>query len=671
MSIDILFYKTWSHTTDVVLNDAPDEEGHCVATINGVLFLNANIIAIPTDVVANYSQIDSNIVLSCDISSIAQPSENLVNINGSVKLFPDFEYEYVYYEVFGNVNGGVACLSNINAEYDSNTDRPFVGECVSTYQLCYNSNVGTEDTSHNGIDLEKDFICDFQKPEQQINIIYFWLRKTLQKLRGGVDATYEEVANVQTGLLSDWYDLVRVRYEGVSAFQKCDFARDLFYTKSGVGETIKKQIYSQHSVATSNRIYLIDASHYPIRAFSLNCHYWQIGTQPNGLIVVIIIPPRPPIVEPCFDPSPDIIFFDRFTITNDLLLTCDDVFKVFVIPRRKVYEMRNEIIILRKSDLTEIPAYSVQISLDTNSWVYGFSALVPARDAKQKLNNNPTELVIKINNKNWNMLAEKITYNRSFTTNNANVEGRGINALLSEPYSPEKVFVFNTDKTIKQIVDGILTENNVPIGWDVVWVYSDNSIDDYIVPGGSYSFTGTYASAISDVATAIGAYIVPDDVLQKMYIKPLYIKPIWQISDSDVQIVLPEDIVVEESVSLEKRPDYNRVYVVGQQNGVIVEVTRSGTSGNILAPLFTHPLITSVVGGRLKGTEILSASGEKKYYDLRFPPVENVFLNVGDIIRYTLSDIYVIGIVRGVSISATLNEVWQQVRVEVVKEVPL
>ena len=50
------------------------------------------------------------------------------------------------------------------------------------------------------------------------------------------------------------------------------------------------------------------------------------------------------------------------------------------------------------------------------------------------------------------------------------------------------------------------------------------------------------------------------------------------------------DAVARESLRWLEKPAYNRVFVSGQDVGVLGQVTRAGTAGDVLAPMVVDPL---------------------------------------------------------------------------------
>ncbi|MCK7569165.1 hypothetical protein MLD24_21265, partial [Marinobacter xestospongiae] len=65
--------------------------------------------------------------------------------------------------------------------------------------------------------------------------------------------------------------------------------------------------------------------------------------------------------------------------------------------------------------------------------------------------------------------------------------------------------------------DDALTTNGVPLGWSLDW-----QIEDWLVPAGLWSHSGTWISAATRIAEAGGAYVQAHDTNQVLRILPRY-----------------------------------------------------------------------------------------------------------------------------------------------------
>ena len=87
---------------------------------------------------------------------------------------------------------------------------------------------------------------------------------------------------------------------------------------------------------------------------------------------------------------------------------------------------------------------------------------------------------------------------------------------------------------------------------------------------------------------------------------------------------LPINMVSSYKHRWASKPAYNSVIVTGELVGVQCLVKRAGTAGDISAPLFSSPLITSTGVARVKGMSILAAGGKQAIETLEMPLLSDV-----------------------------------------------
>lgn len=111
------------------------------------------------------------------------------------------------------------------------------------------------------------------------------------------------------------------------------------------------------------------------------------------------------------------------------------------------------------------------------------------------------------------------------------------------------------------------------------------------------------------------------------------------------------------------------MFVSGQEQEVLGQVTRQGTAGDWLAPMVTDSLITTAAAARQRGLAALSDTGRQLDISLRLPvlPATGI-IQPGAYIQYQESGedgIHTrIGLVRSTHIEVGLPEVFQSLGVE-------
>lgn len=343
---------------------------------------------------------------------------------------------------------------------------------------------------------------------------------------------------------------------------------------------------------------------------------------------------------------------------------CDtDTQGAIVVPVRKVYIVINSATLHRVEGNIPLPVKNMSLSLDVDSWTWQFSAGLAARclpDLEPSSTGAPVEVSAVVNGIAFRFLVEGISRDREFGASSISIQGRGKTALLDTPYSLEQSFTNAGARTAQQIMGDILTVNNVPMGWDIGF-----NLTDWLIPAGVFSAQGSYISALKKVSESVGAYLLPDPVLQAFSVNPRYPILPWEWNLAVPDIDLPSSVTLKEAIAWEEKPRYNRVYVSGVESGVLGQVTINGTAGDVLAPMVTDSLITQAVAARQRGISILANTGRKARVTLSLPilPTTGV-IQPGKFVAYTDAGVSRIGIVRSVSVETNLPVIRQTIGVE-------
>jgi hypothetical protein len=372
--------------------------------------------------------------------------------------------------------------------------------------------------------------------------------------------------------------------------------------------------------------------------------------------------------DPCYLPNTALLFVDGPATDGTLLFRCDrhgppPPVATLVIPIRSLYMLTNNIALTRVSDGASVPASAASVSLDVDSWTWGFSASVPgaARSLVDPGTGDPVDLLLTVNGMSFRVLVEGIESSRSYGRSDLNVRGRGRNAVLAGPYAAQRSFSAAGDRTAQQLAAEALEDNGVPLGWGLTW-----GIDDWLVPGGTWVKQGTHMDALLEIASAAGAYVQPHATLAEMLILPRYpsLPRDWGSVTPDVE--LPSSVVAVEGIKWENRPRYNRVFVAGAQgSGILTQATLASTAGDLVAPMVVHPLITHVDAGRQRARAELGPGGRQAFVTLRVPALSELGLvRPGKFVRYVDGATTRIGLVRNVQIETAFAESWQTLGVE-------
>jgi hypothetical protein len=303
------------------------------------------------------------------------------------------------------------------------------------------------------------------------------------------------------------------------------------------------------------------------------------------------------------------------------------------------------------------------MSLDVDSWTWTLNVSVPgyAMPLVEPVDGEPVEVDLLVNGAHYRFFIEGISRDRTFGKSALTLTGRGKTASLDAPYAPTMTFTNTSARTAQQLIADILTDNGVPMDWDVTW----NPVD-WTVPANVFSFTGTYIGAINTVAAAAGAYVQPHPTDQALSVLLRYpvVPSLWPTTTPDFE--LPADVAQRESISWENKAAYNKVYVSGQQQGVSVGVTVDGTDGSLPADNITDALITTVAAAQQRAIPVLANTGRIATVGLRLPvlPATGI-IPPGKLVKYVDGGVTRYGLTRGVSVEIGNPAIWQTISLEV------
>lgn len=400
--------------------------------------------------------------------------------------------------------------------------------------------------------------------------------------------------------------------------------------------------------------------------------YQEAVPPPPGISIWVI--PEPPAPQPCYTPSAHLLFAALSPADSRLLFLCENHItppppdgEPVVVPVRRVYFVINNVTLYRASDGAPVPVFNLSLSLDATSWAWGFDAVLPAKAEALVAPayapgqaSGPVELVASVNGTTFRVLAESISRERSFGDASIRISGRGHNAVLAAPYAPVMTFSNTEGRTARQLMDDVLTVNGIPLGWAVDW-----GLTDWNVPAGAFAQQGSWIDALAAIAGAAGGYLIPHPSAQSIRVRHRYPVAPWEWNTVTPDFVLPVDAVARESLRWLEKPAYNRVFVSGQDVGVLGQVTRAGTAGDVLAPMVVDPLITEAAAARQRGIAVLADTGHQLEVSLRLPVLaETGIIEPGAFVEYQDGNVTRLGLVRATQIEAGMPEVWQTLGVQ-------
>ena len=553
------------------------------------------------------------------------------------------------------------------AVFDSGTERPLVGQRLSSYQIAEQTEAGTQNSIQPPIKMPAGFEPPWQTADMANGIFVAKQPDSLGPARDSRRPTYSEADDLRAGALHRQGDALRDRRPDVTtSFAE---ATDL---RSGRWSDFQDRYRDRRPSVTTGH-----ASAMPIRkqgawdfqkALRMQRGRWARYQEAMRPRAGMWTPPIPPGPDPCYTPSTDLLF-DLLPGTTNLLFICDNhddptsPGETVIVPVRRVYIVINDVSLRRVEGNLLLPALSLNLSIDVDSWTFAFTATLPwqARaDIERTPGDPPVEVEASFNGNVYRLLIEKTGTRRAFPNDVVQISGRGKSALLAAPNAPVLTFGNSEARTAQQLMGDVLTYNGVSIGWDVDW-----ALTDWLVPAGVFSARGSYIDGLSTIVSAAGGYLQSHPTDNTMQARLRYPSAPWEWTDAMADFELPSAAVSNEGVDWIDKPNYNRVYVSGQSSGILGRVTRAGTAGDLTAPMITDALITEAAAARQRGISILADTGRQAMVSLRVPVFDETgVIHPGKMVRYVDGGDTRLGIVRSTAVEFNSPELWQNLQVE-------
>lgn len=262
-------------------------------------------------------------------------------------------------------------------------------------------------------------------------------------------------------------------------------------------------------------------------------------------------------------------------------------------------------------DGTALPVDSLSMRADEDSVFWSLTMQgKQALYAQLQAGPQPASVEVTLDGQVWRFVVQSVSRTRGFPDTSCRVSGLSLTAAAGAPYEFDQTWALTGDTTAAQIAAAA----NVNTGLEVVW-----GLLDWFVPAGVFSHFGTPLSVVKRVADSVRAMVQSDRRDFKLRVLPryAYLPNEWPVVAPDVQISL--DAVQSESFERADQPEYDGIYVAGQQLGASAFVRLAGTAGANLKPMVTDALLTADAACMQRGQAELGASGQKQRHTLSLP----------------------------------------------------
>jgi hypothetical protein len=326
------------------------------------------------------------------------------------------------------------------------------------------------------------------------------------------------------------------------------------------------------------------------------------------------------------------------------------------IPAQSTYRTVHTLVVYDDAtdDVLPVTALSMTIEEGSVCWTLNATGRPPLYTLFAE-STTPRVVRVELDGIEWKFIVEGCSRNRTGADEVAvTFQGRSAAMAAGEPYVLPRNWINEGAITAAQMA--VFSQE---AGTTVQWY-----LEDWLIPDKVLTFAGSALALVQRIAEAVGAYVICDRTENTLYVVPRYpvLPADWPSATPNVTIA--EAAVRSDSFQRADKPDYNGVWVSGQQQGVLMFVVRNGTDGANQAPLVTDLLLTDTPACRQRGRTVLGVGGKQARIQMTLPVMTgsgrpgvlspNQLVQVGSWF----------GMVRSVSVTAALPEVTQTIVVE-------
>lgn len=490
-----------------------------------------------------------------------------------------------------------------------------------------------------------------------------------QPLRGTAEDAMQDAAPVRHGLRSGFEQALRRHSAALDVVQEAKALRAAALTAFEQAERLRGalQTHMQEGEPAADSWLTSFSYGLPVRV-DVGGRY-QEATKPGPGQWVWPLPPK---AQPCYVPGlPAALVFEQayaHGLPAGLVFRCHrkapdpQPTPHYIIPLLPAYMQVHHLTAHLLPGMEPVPLTDLTLSADDDGYGWSLTANGPEHLMEQlaPVAGLPARVRVEINGIAFVFAIISTARSRSFERKRVAVQGVSVTAMLGSPYMPQQSWLSTAPATAQQLAVQALEFTGVGLEWQIA---------DWLVPAGAWSFQGTPLQAVLRVAESVGAVVRSHPTAEQLIIAPRYPVLPWHWADAVPDVQMPAAVIVTDELRPEPRADYNAIYVTGGSvGGVQGHVVRSLSARDKLAPSVQDDLITHADAARMRGQWVLAAGGNKLLQTISMPVLTGGsnpgIVRPGQLLEVADTDGTWRGLVRGVSVSAALPKVRQQLTVE-------
>lgn len=320
------------------------------------------------------------------------------------------------------------------------------------------------------------------------------------------------------------------------------------------------------------------------------------------------------------------------------------------------YPVAHTLVVRDLRDDAVLPVDRVQVQLQDGSTHHTATLTGPTElAAALRAGDQPAQFSITLGTDVWHMVVEEVDQPRAFARGDVTVRARSLAALADAPTQADQQWQVDAPTTAAQLATLAQTFTGLAVDWQA---------GDWLLPAGSWSYTGNPLGLIRALAQAIGADVIADRAGYGVTVRARYDQApaLWATTAPDWQVPL----AAVESVQQQRAdtPEYDGLVVAGPRTGDVLQARLAGTSGGRQAPMVTDPALTDVDALRLRADAELLGYGKQLRDTRKLQIHEARAIREGELVRWVDDDATWTGLVRSYSIEATRFDAAQTVTCE-------